>query len=421
MGPLQLRTVRSFVWFRVAFQTRFYYPIFALLFLDFGLTLEHFALLNLLWAITIVTLEVPSGALADLVGRRALVIAASILMVLEMVVILLAPPGRTEMVLLLFALNRIFSGAAEALASGADEALTYDCLSKLGREDEWPQVLERLTLAGSASFFVAMLVGAAVYDPNVLAHLGLQVTREDVLKLPIWLTLASSLVATVSAWQLERDPLEGEKAHFGQAFSQVAQAGRFILSSRTVLVVIGAVVLLDHVIRLVLTLSSEYYHAIGFSEAWLGVLSALFAGVGMTVGKPARWLAEHSTPAKIFFLVVSLIGIALVGLTLAIPYYGAIFVGLLGVAMTALGFFASHFLNRLVPSEKRATVLSFKGLALNLAYGGINLLYTGYLTTLPENSGIVDSFSALPLYFGVLVVIFSFFVFRLGRQQKLVF
>jgi hypothetical protein len=39
------------------------------------------------------------------------------------------------------------------------------------------------------------------------------------------------------------------------------------------------------------------------------------------------------------------------------------------------GFFTSHYLNTLTPSHQRATVLSFKGLAFNAAYGFIGVVF----------------------------------------------
>ncbi|MGD8213114.1 MAG: hypothetical protein PVF32_24840, partial [Desulfobacterales bacterium] len=75
---LAIRNVRLFIAFRVCFNARFYYPVFTILFLDFGLTLEQFALLNAAWAASIVLLEVPSGALADTIGRRNLLVATGI-------------------------------------------------------------------------------------------------------------------------------------------------------------------------------------------------------------------------------------------------------------------------------------------------------------------------------------------------------
>ena len=70
------RNCRRFVAFRVFFNARFYYPVLAVLFLDLGVSATEYSLLNFVWAIVIVCAEVPSGALADRVGRRPLVIAA---------------------------------------------------------------------------------------------------------------------------------------------------------------------------------------------------------------------------------------------------------------------------------------------------------------------------------------------------------
>ncbi len=76
-----------FIIFRLLYTARFYYPVFTILFLDYGLTLEQFAILNIVWSLTIVLAEVPSGALADMVGRKRLLVFAASLMVIEMALI----------------------------------------------------------------------------------------------------------------------------------------------------------------------------------------------------------------------------------------------------------------------------------------------------------------------------------------------
>ena len=136
------RNVRCFTCFRMFFSARFYYPVYALLFLDYGLTLEQFGILNGIWAITIVLCEVPSGALADTIGRRNLLIATGALMLLEMGLLLVAPIGGGALLFWLFVANRVCSGLAEAAASGADEALAYDALKAAGNESSWGLVLE---------------------------------------------------------------------------------------------------------------------------------------------------------------------------------------------------------------------------------------------------------------------------------------
>ena len=54
---------KIFILYRILFRARFYYPVFTLLFLDFGLSLSQFAILNSVWALTIVIFEIPLGGL----------------------------------------------------------------------------------------------------------------------------------------------------------------------------------------------------------------------------------------------------------------------------------------------------------------------------------------------------------------------
>ena len=119
-SPFTIANIRYFVAFRLFFNARFYYPVFTILFLDYGLTIEQFALLNSVWAATIVLAEVPSGALADLIGRRSLLLTTSVLMVLEMLLLSFVPIENISLVFWAFLLNRILSGLAEAMASGAE-------------------------------------------------------------------------------------------------------------------------------------------------------------------------------------------------------------------------------------------------------------------------------------------------------------
>jgi MFS family permease len=154
-----IRNVRLFIAFRICFNARFYYPVFAILFLDFGLTLDQFALLNAAWAATIVLMEVPSGALADTIGRRKLLIVAGILMVIEMALLCFVPLGNVSLLFGVFIVNRFLSGIAEAAASGADEAIAYDSLKQEGNAGDWPRVIETQMRMQSMAYIGAMSLG----------------------------------------------------------------------------------------------------------------------------------------------------------------------------------------------------------------------------------------------------------------------
>ncbi len=119
---------------------------------------------------TTVGCEVPSGALADIVGRRV-VVTAGALMVVEIALLCFVPLGHPDWVFTTFLLNRILSGLAEALASGADEALAYDTLKAHHRATDWPQVLATLMRRNSLAFVAALTFGAFVYDAEALQRL----------------------------------------------------------------------------------------------------------------------------------------------------------------------------------------------------------------------------------------------------------
>jgi MFS family permease len=267
------------LFFRLFYTARFYYPIFTILFLDYGLTLEQFAILNMVWAVSIVLAEVPSGALADIVGRKRLLIFAALLMVLEMALIVFAPIGASPLLFLMFLGNRICSGLSEAAASGADEALAYDSLKALGREDEWAKVLERTTFVVSIGFFTTMILGAFAYDPAIvnrmlaLLNASWQLPNSVVIRLPVILTLLTACVVLVTAmgfYDLDAKPDseddQGDKERTDvsllEPFRQILSAARWTVGHRFVLFVILAALALDSVARQFAVLASEYYRLI---------------------------------------------------------------------------------------------------------------------------------------------------------------
>ena len=427
---LKHANIRRFLIFRVFFNSRFYYPIFAILFLDFGLSLNHFALLNVIWAATIVLLEVPSGALADIVGRKKLLVFAGAVMVVEIAVLCFAPRGNLTLLFTLFAVNRVLSGAAEAAASGADQALAYDTLVAAGQEDSWGEVLETVMRYQAIGFMAAMSIGAAVYDPHLLNRafqavgLDLGISQDATLRLPLFLTLLGALVAFFAALGLEEISPDGEEvcvdlANCGrsvsEAFGLTLEAGRWILKTPFALMVIVAGFMFDHVIRLLLTLDSQYFRTIDLPEASFGLIGSVLAAMGMIIPRLARRLAERRTPT--FNMLVQAVATAagLLGLSLFMPIVGILPMAVLVAVWSSNEFFVSRYLNEVTSSGRRATVLSFKGLSFNLAYGLIGLEYSALLAWLHSRVGqglgaageeavFMQSIGALPLYFFVVFV-----------------
>lgn len=445
-SPFAIRNVRLFMAFRVFFNARFYYPIFTVLFLDFGLSLSQFAILNAIWAAVIVLSEVPSGALADTFGRRNLLVFAGLMMVVEICLLLFVPRGNLDLLFGFFVANRVLSGLAEAAASGADEALAYDSLALEGDANDWGRVLERLIQMQSIGFALAMALGGAVYDIPLMQALvsffgfDLTVTRAMTLRIPLAMTLVMAVLTLATTLMMKEVAAPGPKREVpevkstGDAFRLTFETWRWIAKTPFVLVLMLFGLLFDSVIRMLLTMNSQYYRLIGLPEALFGIIWAGLAMLGFIVSRYARHLAERHTPLYNLGLVSMLVFGSLVGMSFFWPIYGLIPALILFASMYFVSFFLSHYLNHAASSEHRATVLSFKGLFFNLGYGVVGILYSLLLAFLrsgvelthaglPEeqlkNLVFIDSMRWFPGYFIVGLIglmIFSTWILR-GRND----
>ena len=382
-SPFSITNVRLFIAFRVLFNARFYYPVFTILFLDFGLTIEQFALLNTVWAFTIFCAEVPSGALADILGRKYLLVATALLMTAEMCLLAFVPLGDKKLIFWAFLINRVLSGLAEAMASGADEAIAYDALVAEGNPEDWPRVLSLQMRLRSIGTIITMTIGALIYDPNAVNRLltwlgtSLTVTQQITMRFPIYLTLVLALLTTIVALRMTEDRKNSEDGNFKiiAALKMTWNAGVWIARTPFAMAIILFGMCYDHILRMVVTMNSEYYRLIQLPEASFGIIGSAIAVLGLLTPKIAEYMIAKNSPTTNLLWVCCLALAGLFGLTGFFPYWGLLPMALIFVAMMFVSFFTSHYLNRITASHQRATVLSFKGMAFNLAYGLIGFLF----------------------------------------------
>jgi MFS family permease len=111
-----------------------YYPLYALLFVDTGLSEAQISVLFALWSITAVLAEVPTGALADRWSRRGALALAGSLQAAAFAIWTAAPAYPA------FAIGFVVWGVGGALMSGTSEALVYDGLAVVGAEGGYVRV-----------------------------------------------------------------------------------------------------------------------------------------------------------------------------------------------------------------------------------------------------------------------------------------
>lgn len=381
---------RRFIRFGVFYNARAYYPVLAILFLDLGLTLDQFILLNLIWAAVIFLFEVPSGALADTIGRKKLLVAASALMVVEMLCLLLAPRDGGALLFGLCVLNRICSGLSEACASGADEALAYDSLAETDRADSWDKLLATSMRWRSTGYVVAMILGGLIYDPEPLNRIlpaSLHLTADFTHRLPVALVLCQAFVCLGTTLRMVEPPRQmaaDVASTCSGAVRLTLQTARWVFTNPRTLVVVVIGLAIDCIVRNFATITSSYYRLIELPEWTYGFIGAAIGVIGWFVPGIAKRLNTRFSMLANLGIAAGLALVGLAALVPAWPFFGLLPATLLMTTLGYLAFTVSRALHREADSSKRATVLSVKGLAFNLGYGLFSLGFSRLLASFPD-------------------------------------
>jgi MFS family permease len=161
LSPAEKRAYQANIWkfyiqtFLLNFQL--WYPIWVIyLQEERGLTLGQVTLVEVPHLLTIVLLQIPAAAIADRWGRRTTLALGALLSATGVTLFGLAD----TYLLILF--SYVIWGAAFALMSGSDSAFLYDSLKALGREDEYQRIYGGAWAVLSAASLAGTLIGAPV-------------------------------------------------------------------------------------------------------------------------------------------------------------------------------------------------------------------------------------------------------------------
>src|SRR3989344_3248955 len=101
-------------------------------------------------------LEIPTGAIADYIGRKHSIALGAL--VVAVAALVYGSVAEFE----IFLLGEFLFAAAMALISGADEALLYDSLKEAGREEERKKVFGRANSFHLLGMLVAAPIGSFI-------------------------------------------------------------------------------------------------------------------------------------------------------------------------------------------------------------------------------------------------------------------
>jgi MFS family permease len=333
----------------------FIWGINTLFLLDAGLSATAAFTANALFTAGMVLFEVPTGVVADTWGRRASYLLGSVTLALSTVLYWLAWQAKAPF--WAWAVTSVLLGLGFTFFSGATEAWLVDALKFTGFKGNLETVFAKGQIVGG----VAMLSG------SVLGGLVAQWTN---LGVPYLLRGLALLVTFVVAFLYMRDwgfvPKPGK--HPVREMGQVVRGSvRYGLGNRPVRwIMLAAPFTFGVGIYAFYAMQPYLLELYGDEQAYsiAGLAAAIIAGAqiaGGMIAPQVRRLFRNRTSALLTGLLIEVGLLTLLGLATA--FWVA--VGLLvlwGLTAAASLPIRQAYINGLIPSEQRATVLSFDNL-----------------------------------------------------------
>ncbi len=359
INKLQGRT-RSTIWklyvFEFLREMGFFGAVLVPFFTEWGgIGLVQVQILQSWFMFWIFILEVPTGAIADFLGRKYSIALGAFTVSLAALIYGSVP--RFEV----FLLGELLFGAAMALYSGADRALLYDTLKEEGKEELSKHYFGRIHAIHLAGIMVAAPIGGLI-----AAKMGLNY--------PMVLSAIPYLLAGLVALTI-REPEVRERVSERKRYIEIIKRGLVYFYSHPKLrgLAIDAV-LVATAAYFVIWLYQPLLREEGFPIAYFGLVHALMVGVEILiaanfsrfdklVGSSKRYLVVSAALTAGAFVIAAVFPSVVTGILLVI--IGG------GFGLTRLEY-VSAVMNKFIPSEERATVLSSFSMLRRLALVVLN-------------------------------------------------
>lgn len=338
------KNVRLYYFYTVFANLLILGPIITLYYLARDLNYAQILSLQAISAVTIVALEVPTGAVADLLGRKRSILLGAATMTFS---IFLYGMGRTFFV---FAFAEFLFAVGASFKSGADTALLYDSLKRTNREADFKEVISR----GSFYALLAQVPGSIVSS----------ILFEWSIALPLFISAGFIAISFLIAMRFKEIAVY-EKEERPAYYQQIFKSAKTLATHPKIrsIVLFCMVYLLFS--RAGFWMTQPFLKAIDFPIRYFGLL---FAGLNLIAAFSSRWTPLYLQKSKGWSLI-GLTGILLIsflGLWRLPNWIGILFLSLQQIAR---GFYrptTQKFINKHIPSQERATVLSLQSMLQNL-------------------------------------------------------
>lgn len=356
-----------------------------------GLSLFEIGIMETIYHLFSFTMEIPTGAIADIYGRKTSRVIGRMTAVISTLIMILGQSVPA------FALSFFFQALSNNLESGAGDALVYDSMKEIGDEQHYMKICGRNELFYQMTKTASLLLGGYVATFSYM----------NVYRLAL-------LVAAMSALQALsfKEPSIGrvkKEHHIWQTFSQqIVSSLKVMLSNRVLMEMIIALELFSTFYVTIFFYIQNYFKLAGKTEFEIGIILAIGAGVAALCATQTYKLEKLLSIQKLLSIVsivaiAAFWGISIEGME---PYALFVLCGAEGVMFVAVG----DFINKRIPSDKRATILSFQSMVFSIFMIGL-FPVIGYIG---DRIGLGGAFKLIAVLSTLVLMLFIHFL----RKKK---
>jgi MFS family permease len=350
--------------FLLSLSHAFFFATYQVFLFSRGMDFLQMNIINMFFMISVFLFEVPTGAFADVLGRKKSVVAGCFVLSLSFLVYFVSHS------FWIFVLAEIIGALGIALISGALEAWAVDSLKYHGYDGNLEHVFKRESQFDQAGILVGSVVGGYIGNINIAYP---------------WLacSIGCFLVGIYALAVLKEKYFEKKRMVWSvRPIVQVAKDSVYYgIKHKAVFFLVSFVIIWSFTLQgFNMQWPFVFKNNYGFSVAGLGWLFAATSLVIMLGSQLSTWFSRRIKHEKNAMILSQ--GVTALAMILASAMFGfvPVLIGFMGHEL-GRGLFRplkSAYLNRRIPDEKRATVISFESMVGKLG-SFLGLLVSGYL------------------------------------------
>lgn len=305
-----------------------------------GLSLTQLGLLETIFHIASFTMEVPTGAVADLFGRKASRVLSRLCSLISVIILLLSDS------FYLFALSFVLTALSYNLESGAGDALVYDSLKEIGEEQRYLKICGNkeifYQIAGTVSFLLGGYFATKSY--------GIAFSLTIIIG---FITLLQSMTFREPSIGKLQAAHEKENLFLRQLKESVA-----VLKNKPKILFLTAITQsIMAFCTCIFYYLQNYLKGDGYNEAVIGLIYALSSLLAAVTASQIHRIERTIKEQGILLLIPFLTAICIWGVALSRVHYIFFIVMMLTEGIIYVS--VNDYINKMIPSENRATILSF--------------------------------------------------------------